>query len=61
MLSHELYTPLTSIRAFAEILSANPELALEQRQQYSQIIVDEANRLAQRIKQVLEQTEQCAG
>jgi len=52
--SHELRTPLTSIRAFSEILLSEPDLATDQRQEFLQIIVDEAQRLTRLINDVLD-------
>ncbi len=52
--SHELRTPLTSIRAFSEILLSEPDLAVEQRAEFLQIIVDEAQRLTRLINNVLD-------
>ncbi|ALG68462.1 sensor histidine kinase [Beggiatoa leptomitoformis] len=52
--SHELRTPLTSIRAFSEILLNNPTIDLEQRQQFLDIIVKEAERLTRLINDVLD-------
>ena len=54
--THELRTPLTSIRGFAEILHHNPELAVERRQQFLHIIVDESERLTRLINNVLDLT-----
>ncbi|MDM8518413.1 sensor histidine kinase [Anaerolineales bacterium HSG6] len=52
--THELRTPLTSIRAFSEILSDNPDLEIEQRSQFSAIILKESERLTRLINQVLD-------
>ncbi|MFZ5845951.1 MAG: ATP-binding protein [Actinomycetota bacterium] len=52
--THELRTPLTSIRAFSEILVDNPDLDLEERQQFLRPIVDETERLTRLINQVLD-------
>jgi len=51
--THELRTPLTSIRALSEILCDNPDMEEEQRQQYLENIVKEAERLTHLITQVL--------
>ena len=53
-ISHELRTPLTSIRSFSEILRDNPDLEVEERQGYLQIVVDETERLSRLINQVLD-------
>jgi len=52
--THELRTPITSIRAFSEILFDNPELELDDRQHYLQIINKETERLSRLISQVLD-------
>jgi signal transduction histidine kinase len=52
--THELRTPITSIRAFSEILFDNPELELEERQHFLQIITRETDRLSRLISQVLD-------
>jgi Na+/proline symporter/nitrogen-specific signal transduction histidine kinase len=52
--SHELRTPLTSIRAFSEILLDNPELSVEEREQFLRLVVEEAERLTRLINQVLD-------
>lgn len=52
--THELRTPLTSVRSFSEILRDNPSLALEERQQFLEIIVKESERLTRLINQVLD-------
>jgi len=52
--SHELRTPLTSIRAFSEILLDNPDLSVEDRQQFLRLVVEETERLTRLINQVLD-------
>ncbi|RME56140.1 MAG: histidine kinase [Caldilineae bacterium] len=52
--THELRTPLTSIRAMTEILCDNPDLALDQREQFLQIVLKESERLSRLINQVLD-------
>jgi Na+/proline symporter/signal transduction histidine kinase len=52
--THELRTPLTSIRAFAEILSDNLDLEIEQRSQFTNIILKESERLTRLINNVLD-------
>lgn len=52
--SHELRTPLTSIRAFSEILLSEPDLDLEQRQNFLQIVVSETERLTRLTNDVLD-------
>ncbi len=51
MYRDELYMPLTSIRAFAEILRDNPNLAPEELRRFSEIIVSESERLTRRIEE----------
>ncbi len=52
--THELRTPLASIRAFAEILRDHPDLDPEQRQRFLAILVSEAERLSRLVDQVLD-------
>jgi signal transduction histidine kinase len=52
--SHELRTPLTSIRSFSEILLDNPELAVEQRNQFLDVVVKESERLTRLINDILD-------
>lgn len=52
--SHELKTPLTSIRMFAELLQARPNIASEKSQEYLKIIEGETDRLTRLINNVLD-------
>lgn len=52
--THELRTPLASIRAFAEILHDDPELDLAERQRFLGILVSETERLSRLVNQVLD-------
>lgn len=52
--SHELKTPLTSIRMFAEILETAPDLPREKVTEYLGIIEGESSRLARLIDSVLD-------
>ncbi len=51
---HILQTPLTSIKAFAEILLDNPDLDMEERQRYLRIVVEESDRLSRCIDHMLD-------
>ena len=59
--SHEIRTPLTSIRSFSEILRDNPDLDLEQRQEFVTIIVQESERLSRLINDILDLAKMEAG
>ena len=52
--SHDLKTPLTSIRLFAELLHDSPGLPFEQKSEYLGIIEGEAERLSRLITNVLD-------
>ncbi len=52
--THELRTPLASIRAFSEILFDDPEIPLEQRKRFLAILVSETERLSRLVNQVLD-------
>lgn len=52
--SHDLKTPLTSIRMFAELLQTKKELSLERMNEYLKIIEGESNRLQRLIDNVLD-------
>ncbi len=52
--THELRTPLASIRAFSEILYDEPEIALEERKRFLGILVSETERLSRLVNQVLD-------
>lgn len=53
IVTDELNTPLTSIRAASEILYDNPTLTLTQRQQFLGIILQESERLTQAVNRTL--------
>jgi Na+/proline symporter/signal transduction histidine kinase len=59
--SHELRTPLTSIRSFSEIVHDNPDLDLDQRQEFLGLIVQESERLTRLINEVLDLAKMEAG
>ncbi|MCU0436649.1 MAG: ATP-binding protein [Raineya sp.] len=52
--THELRTPITSIRSFSEILYDNPDLDENQRQQFLQTVINETQRMERLINQVLD-------
>ncbi|MEM8893299.1 MAG: ATP-binding protein [Bacteroidota bacterium] len=52
--THELKTPLTSIRAFSEILFDNNDLTTEERSEFLDTIVKETERMSRLINQVLD-------
>lgn len=53
-ISHELRTPMTSIRAFSEILRDTGELTAEEESRYASIIHDEAIRLTRLLDDLLD-------
>lgn len=52
--THELRTPITSIKAFAKILADNPELDASQKAEFLDIVVSESERVSRLINQVLD-------
>jgi Na+/proline symporter/signal transduction histidine kinase len=52
--THELRTPLASIRAFSEILHDDPQIELEERKRFLGILVSETERLSRLVNQVLD-------
>lgn len=46
-ISHDLKTPLTSIKAYAESLDANEELTLEQQKAYRKVIIEKSDFIKQ--------------
>jgi Na+/proline symporter/nitrogen-specific signal transduction histidine kinase len=52
--SHELRTPLTSIRSFSEILREDPDVDLEKRKRFLDIITRETERLSRLINEILD-------
>ena len=55
--AHELRTPLTSIRALSAILHDNPKLEMTQRKKYLEIILQESEKLACLVEDMLSLTE----
>jgi signal transduction histidine kinase len=53
-ISHELRTPMTSIRSFSEILMATDRMKAEERTRYSRIIHDESRRLTRLLDDLLD-------
>ncbi len=54
MVTHDLRTPLTSIRSFAEILSDDPEIDAQQRGEFLGVINTECQRLVRMINDLLD-------
>src|SRR5699024_7896155 len=48
-ISHDLKTPLTSIKAYAEAIGSNPNLSKEEKEQYRQVILAKADYMQQMI------------
>ena len=53
-ISHELRTPMTSIRAFSDIMRASGEMSAEDRTRFAGIIHDEAERLSRLLDDLLD-------
>lgn len=54
MVTHEMRTPITSIRAFSEILLDNPDLNDKEKARFFQTIIKETDRMDRLINQVLD-------
>lgn len=54
---HDLMTPVTSIRAFVEILMQDPDIDFARRQQFLGIVLQESERLTDCIDALLEQSD----
>jgi Na+/proline symporter/signal transduction histidine kinase len=52
--SHELRTPLTSIRSFSELLREDPDVDIEKRKRFLDIITKETERLTRLINEILD-------
>ncbi|MCP9767314.1 GHKL domain-containing protein [Lacihabitans sp. LS3-19] len=52
--THEIRTPLTSIKALSEIIYDNEDLEYEQKKSFLNIIIDETDRLSRLVNQVLD-------
>ncbi|PHR84937.1 MAG: histidine kinase [Colwellia sp.] len=59
--THELRTPLTSIRAMTELMLDDPDMEEEQRLEFLNIVVAEAERLSRLVNQVLDMAKIEAG
>ncbi|HET6468584.1 MAG TPA: ATP-binding protein, partial [Geminicoccaceae bacterium] len=59
--THELRTPLTAVRSLTEILHDNPDIELEQRQEFLALIIKESERLTRLINQLLDMAKIEAG
>ncbi|GAB4397175.1 MAG: ATP-binding protein [Microscillaceae bacterium] len=53
-ITHEMRTPITSIRAFSEILFDNDDLDIEEKKHFLSTIIKETNRMERLINQVLD-------
>jgi Na+/proline symporter/nitrogen-specific signal transduction histidine kinase len=59
--THELRTPLTAVRSLSEILHDNPDMELDQRQEFLGLIIKESERLTRLINQLLDMAKMEAG
>lgn len=55
-ISHDLKTPLTSIRAYAESLESNQDLSAAEQSEYRQVIVEKSNFMKQMLDDLLTYT-----
>lgn len=55
-ISHDLKTPLTSIRAYAESLEVNQNLSVQEQTEYRQVIVEKSNFMKQMLDDLLTHT-----
>lgn len=55
-ISHELRTPLASIIGFSETIASDPDMPVEMKNEFNQIILTEGKRLARLINDVLDLT-----
>lgn len=55
-ISHDLKTPLTSIRAYAESLEVNQNLSVQEQSEYRQVIVEKSNFMKQMLDDLLTYT-----
>ena len=55
-ISHDLKTPLTSIRAYAEALDLNDQLSSKEQAEYRQVIVEKSNFMKQMLDDLLTHT-----
>ncbi len=53
-ITHELRTPITSIKAFSKIMLDNPELAEAEKNNFLKIILSESDRITRLVNQVLD-------
>lgn len=51
-ITHELLSPLTSVRALSEILRDNPDMDAHRRQEFLGIIVEETERLTNAVNHI---------
>jgi signal transduction histidine kinase len=59
-LRHEFNTPLTSIRAFSEILLNNPDMDPVKRKQFLRIVIAETDKLTRRLGDALDDSDRAA-
>ncbi len=53
-ITHELRSPLTSVRALSEILRDNPDIDIHRRQEFLGIIIKETERLTSAVNHMLD-------
>ncbi len=53
-MTHELRSPLTSVRALSEILRDNPDIDAHRRQEFLGIIIQETERLTSAVNHMLD-------
>lgn len=57
IISHEFRSPITSVRSLSEILHDNPNIDIQKRQKFLNIIISETERLTRLVDRLLDGSE----